>query len=328
MEIFVTGGAGYIGAVASQALLEAGHSVTVYDSLVTGHRSAVPEGADFIQADLADRETLARALATRKFDAVLHFAAFIEAGESMKDPGKFLANNLVNSLGLIETANQAGIGRFVLSSTAAVYASSDEPLKEGSPLKPANTYGFTKLAIEHTLGWYQRIHGLRFATLRYFNACGAVPGRGEAHRPESHLIPLVLKVALGQRANVSIYGTDYPTPDGTCVRDYIHITDLVSAHLLALEALGTQEQLVYNLGNGTGYSVREVIDSARQVTGHPVPVIACPRRLGDAPRLVASSEKIRRELGWSPKYPGLQEIIASAWDWHRGHPQGYSDRTG
>ncbi len=323
MNIFLTGGAGYIGSATADMLLQAGHSVTVYDSLVTGYRAAVPGAARFIQADLADSSALADALASEKFDAVMHFAAFIEAGESMKDPGKFFRNNLANSLTLIETAVRAGVRRFVLSSTAAVYASSDAPLSEDSPIEPANAYGFTKLAIEQALEWYRRIHGLHYAALRYFNACGALPGRGEAHQPESHLIPLVLKTALGQREAVSIYGTDYPTPDGTCIRDYIHIADLVSAHLLALEALGERDRLVYNLGNGNGYSVREVIEAARRVTGRPIPAVESPRRPGDAPRLVASSEKIRRELGWTPQHPGLDDIIASAWEWHSSHPEGY-----
>jgi UDP-glucose 4-epimerase len=323
MNILVTGGAGYIGSAAADALLNAGHAVTVYDSLVTGYRAAIPPGARFVQADLGDLERLSKTLGSETYDAVMHFAAFIEAGESMKDPGKFFHNNLSLSLGLIETAARAGVGRFVLSSTSAVYASSEAPLDEESPIDPANAYGFTKLAIEQALEWYRRIHGLHFAALRYFNACGALSGRGEAHRPESHLIPLVLQVALGQRPSVSIYGSDYPTPDGTCIRDYIHIADLVSAHLLALEALGGRDRLVYNLGNGAGYSVRQVIETARAVTGHPIPAVESPRRPGDAPRLVAASGKIHRELGWTPARPDLQEIVASAWEWHRAHPDGY-----
>ena len=325
MNIFVTGGAGYIGSATAEALLEAGHTVTVYDSLVTGYRQAVPEAVRFIHADLADGEALTAVLSGEKYDAVMHFAAFIEAGESMKEPGKFFHNNLVNSLHLIEAATRAGIGRFVLSSSAAVYASSDEPLTEDSPLDPANVYGFTKLSIEQALDWYRQIHDLHFAALRYFNAAGALPGRGEAHRPESHLIPLVLRVALGQSEAAHIFGTDYPTPDGTAIRDYIHITDLISAHLLALEAVGKRDRLVYNLGNGNGYSVREVIETARAVTGHPIPAIESPRRPGDAPRLVACSEKIRRELGWQPQHPDLRDIIASAWEWHRAHPRGYEN---
>jgi UDP-glucose 4-epimerase len=323
MHIFVTGGAGYIGSATAEALLKAGHSVTIYDSLVTGYRAAVPEGARFIQADLGDATALGSALAAEKYSAVMHFAAFIEAGESMRDPGKFFKNNLANSLQLMESARLAGVKRFVLSSTAAVYASSEAPLSEESPIDPANVYGFTKLAIEQALEWYRRIHGLHFAALRYFNACGAIPGRGEAHQPESHLIPLVLKTALGQKEAVNIFGTDYPTPDGTCIRDYIHVADLVSAHLLALEALEERDRLIYNLGNGSGFSVRQVIETARRVSGCAIPVRESPRRPGDAPRLVASSEKIRSELGWTPKHPDLTDIVSSAWDWHRGHPQGY-----
>ncbi len=323
MKIFITGGAGYIGSATAAALLEAGHEVTVYDSLITGHRQAVPEGAEFFEADLNDSHRLAEALTSRQFDAVMHFAAFIEAGESMKDPGRFMHNNLINSLHLIEAATQAGIRRFVLSSTAAVYQSSDEPLTEESPLGPTNTYGFTKLVVEQALGWYRQVHGLHYAALRYFNACGALPGRGEAHQPESHLIPRVLGVALGKMAAINVNGSDYPTPDGTCIRDYIHIADLVSAHLLALEALGERDGLIYNLGNGNGYSVREVIETARRVTGHPIPVVEFPRRPGDPARLVASSAKIRRELGWQPRHPDLTDILQSAWDWHRSHPNGY-----
>lgn len=323
MNVLVTGGAGYIGSATAEALLKAGHSVTVYDSLVTGHRQAAPEKAHFIHASLEDSHALAESLTSEKFDAVMHFAAFIEAGESMKDPGRFYQNNLVNSLYLIETAVEAGVKRFVLSSTAAVYKSSDEPLTEDSPLGPTNVYGHTKLMIEETLDWYRQIHGLHYAALRYFNACGALPGRGEAHQPESHLIPRVLSVPLGQLESININGLDYPTPDGTCVRDYIHIADLVSAHLLALDALGERNRLVYNLGNGSGYSVREVIEAARDVTGHPIPATESPRRPGDPARLVASSEKIRRELGWEPGYPELKDILSSAWEWHKTHPRGY-----
>ena len=323
MNIFVTGGAGYIGSATAETLLKAGHTVTVYDSLITGYRQAVPEGARFIHADLADGDALTAALRNEKYAAVMHFAAFIEAGESMKEPGRFFHNNLVNSLHLIEAATRAGVRRFVLSSTAAVYASSDAPLGEDSPLDPANVYGYTKLAIENTLEWYRRIHGLHYAALRYFNAAGALHGRGEAHQPESHLIPLVLRVALGQAEAAYIYGTDYPTPDGTAIRDYIHIADLVSAHLLALDALEEHDRLVYNLGNGNGYSVWEVVETARRVTGHPIPAVESPRRDGDAARLVAASGKIRRELGWQPQHPDLENIVASAWEWHRTHPKGY-----
>jgi len=323
MNILVTGGAGYIGSATVGALIKAGYSVTVYDSLVTGHRLAIPEGAKFIEADLSDNHPLVKALTSEKFDAVMHFAALIEAGESMKDPGRFYHNNLTNSLTLMETAVRAGVKRFVLSSTAAVYQSSEEPLTEESPLGPTNVYGHTKLMVEQALDWYRHIHGLHFAALRYFNACGALPGRGEAHQPESHLIPLVLRVPLGQRDAAAIYGTDYPTPDGTCIRDYIHIADLVSAHILALDELEERDRLIYNLGSGNGYSVREVIETARQVTGYLIPVKELPRRPGDSARLVASSEKIRREVGWKPEHDNLRDMISSAWKWHKSHPNGY-----
>jgi len=325
MNIFVTGGAGYIGSATAEALLKAGHDVTVYDSLVTGYKEAVPEGADFIHADLSDNDALTAALASKKFDAVMHFAAFIEAGESMKNPGKFIQNNLVNSAGLIEAATRAGVGRFVLSSTAAVYQSSDDPLSEEATLDPTNTYGYTKLAVERILEWYRKIHGLHFAALRYFNASGAVPGRGEAHQPESHLIPLVLQVALGQREHIGIYGTDYPTPDGTAIRDYIHIADLVSAHLLALDALADKDKLVYNIGTGAGFSVKEIIDVARKVTGHAIPAVETPRRAGDPARLVASSEKIQRELGWKAAHSSIENILQTAWAWHESHPHGWKE---
>jgi UDP-glucose 4-epimerase len=326
LNILVTGGAGYIGSITSQILLEAGHTVVVYDNLCHGYRAAVPQGATLIPGDLHDREALDAAFEKHKPDAVMHFAAFIEAGESMRDPGKFFHNNVAGSLNLIETTVVRGVRRLVFSSTAAVYAASDAPLTESSCIKPANCYGETKLMIERMLDWYHRIHGLRYAALRYFNASGGMPERGEAHNPESHLIPLVLRVALGQREHASIFGTDYPTPDGTCIRDYVHIADLAQAHILALDALASCETMTYNLGNGAGYSVREVIEIARQVTGHSIPAIESPRRPGDAPRLVASSEAIRRDLGWSPRFPDLQQIVESAWEWQRSHPNGYSDQ--
>ena len=323
MNILVTGGAGYIGSATAEALLRAGHSVTVYDSLVTGHRGAVPAGVTFVEAALEERPTLSRVLTRGGFEAVMHFAAYIEAGESMKDPGRFYFNNLGNSLSLIETAALAGVKRFVLSSTAAVYRSNDQPLTEDSPLGPTNVYGHTKLVVEQALEWYRQIHGVHFAALRYFNACGAVPGRGEAHDPESHLIPRVLLAALGRTEAATIFGTDYPTPDGTCIRDYVHIADLVSAHLLALGALQASDRLVYNIGSGQGFSVREVVEAARLVTGHSIPVVEAPRRPGDPPRLVASSDKIRRELGWRPVHSDLRDMLSSAWEWHRLHPKGY-----
>ena len=325
MNILVTGGAGYIGSATAEALLSAGHSVTVYDSLVTGHRAAVPDGATFVEADLSDSFALVDTFIKSKFDAVMHFAAFIEAGESMKDPARFYNNNFTNAMVLLETGVRARVKRFVLSSTAAVFQSSDEPLTEESPLGPTNVYGHTKLMVEQALEWYRQIHGLHFAALRYFNACGALPNRGEAHQPESHLIPLVLRVALGQIEAINVFGTDYPTPDGTCIRDYIHIADLVSAHLLALDGLRERDGLIYNLGSGNGYSVREVIETARQVTGHSIPSVERPRRPGDSARLVASSDKIKRELGWKPQHDNLTEIISSAWEWHKSHPHGYEE---
>jgi len=326
VNILVTGGAGYIGSVTSQILLEAGHSVIVYDNLCNGYRAAVPPDAAFVLGDLHDRAALDAVFREYRPEAVMHFAAFAEAGESMREPGRFFHNNVAGSLNLIEATVTHGVHRFVFSSTAAVYAASDELLTEDSRLEPANCYGETKLMTERMLAWYHRIHGLRYAVLRYFNASGGTPERGEAHRPETHLIPLVLQVALGQRQHAQIYGTDYPTPDGTCIRDYIHIVDLAHAHVLALEALRERETMTYNLGNGAGYSVRQVIEAARQVTGHPIPAIESPRRPGDAPRLVASSEAIRRDLGWKPRFPDLHQIIASAWEWQRAHPNGYNDQ--
>ena len=323
MNIFVTGGAGYIGSATAETLIKAGHSVTVFDSLITGHRAAIPSGAKFIHASLDDNHALAEALTAAKYDAIMHFAAFIEAGESMKDPGKFFRNNFRNSLELMEIAVQAGVKKLVLSSTAAVYQSSEEPLTEDSPLGPTNVYGQTKLMTEQALEWYRQIHGLHFAALRYFNACGALPGRGEAHQPESHLIPRVLQIALGQAESASIFGTDYPTPDGTCIRDYIHIADLVSAHLLSLDALDKRDSMTYNVGSGNGFSVREVIKTARKVTGHAIPTVEAPRRPGDSARLVASPKRIISELGWKPIHTNMHEILSSAWEWHKSNPNGY-----
>ena len=326
MKLFITGGAGYIGSAVAAECLAQDHEVTIYDSFVTGHRAALPKRAEFIQADLSDTKELHKTLSKQSYDAVLHFAAFIEAGESMTDPGKYFSNNLANSLNLIEAARAANITRFVLSSTAAVYQTSDAPLTEDSLLGPQNVYGQTKLMIEQALDWYRQVHGLRYAALRYFNAAGALPGRGEAHQPESHLIPLTLQVALGQRESVAIFGSDYPTPDGTCIRDYIHLADLVSAHLLALQGLENNDKLVYNVGSGRGYSVFEVIEMARRVSGHPIPAMETPRRPGDAPRLVASPARIQLELGWQAQHSGLEEILTSAWEWHRSHPLGYAEK--
>ncbi|MCC6800121.1 MAG: UDP-glucose 4-epimerase GalE [Anaerolineae bacterium] len=332
MHILVTGGAGYVGSATAAYFLAAGHRVTVFDSLATGHRAAIPAGAAFVQGSLADCGALDVLFQTHAFDAVAHFAASIEAGESMLRPGKYFENNVACTNHLLETMMRRGVGRLIFSSTAGVYASKDEPLSEDDPLGPANVYGETKLMIERMLEWYHRVAGLNYAALRYFNACGAmlapdgIPVRGEAHEPETHLIPLTLQVPLGQREAIMIFGTDYNTPDGTCIRDYVHIEDLASAHVLALEALDSnRERMIFNLGNGRGYSVREVIETARQVTGVDFPAVEAPRRPGDADRLVASSERISRELGWEPRYPDLRQIIASAWAWHTTHPHGYRD---
>lgn len=323
MNILVTGGAGYIGSATAAKLIEEGHKVTVLDSLVTGHIEAVPAGAVFVQADLSDQLAMEQVFSSSKFDAILHFAAFIEAGESMKDPAKFFQNNLINTLNLLKTATSYGVSKIVFSSTAAVFRSSEEPLDEESAIEPANAYGFTKLAVEQSLEWYRKIHGLRYAVLRYFNASGALPDRGEAHQPESHLIPRIMQVALGQADHAVIFGTDYPTPDGTCIRDYIHISDLVSAHILALGALSEKDKLVYCLGSGNGYSVREVIGMVEKVSGKTIKVLEMDRRAGDAARLIASSKRIKTELGWKPQKDTLEDIISSAWDWHSKHPNGY-----
>ncbi len=325
MKVLVTGGAGYVGSTVAAELQRAGHEVVIYDSLVRGHRAAVPEGCRFVQGDVLDRQALDGLLSEGGFEAAIHFAAFIEAGESMREPGRFFRNNVVGSLTVAEALVAHSVPRLVFSSSAAVYASKDSPLVEGDPLGPASAYGETKLIVEQILAWYQRIHGLRYAALRYFNAAGAAPGgeRGEDHRPESHLIPNVLKVALGQRDVFTLFGDDYATPDGTCIRDYVHVVDLASAHVLALEALDKREQLICNVGNGKGYSNAAVLQAARQVTGHPIPSKVAARRPGDAPVLVAQTSLVARELGWEPRYPDLPTIVAHAWEWHRKHPNGY-----
>jgi UDP-glucose 4-epimerase len=325
-RILVTGGAGYIGSVVTAQLLARGTEVIVLDNLCHGARQAVPLGAKLVVADNADRAALDRLFGENRIDAVMHLAAFIEAGESMKVPEKYFRNNSANTLTLLEAIIAHKIPRVVFSSTAALYGTPERtPIEETDPLRPTNAYGASKLLVEQMLDWFNRIHGLRYASLRYFNASGAAGALGEDHRPESHLIPLTLQVALGQRPHIEIYGTDYPTPDGTCVRDYIHVSDLASAHLLAVDALREKEKLVYNLGNGRGFSVREVIETVRRVTGHPIPARESPRRAGDPAVLVASSEKIRRDLGWQPQFPSLEQIVRSAWDWRRAHPDGYSN---
>jgi UDP-glucose 4-epimerase len=325
LKILVAGGAGYIGSVVAAELIGAGHRVTVFDNMSRGHLDAVPAGAALITGDLKDRAAIDRVFDAGKFDAVMHFAALIEAGESMKAPEQYFRNNTANALNLLEAVLAHGVGRLVFSSTAALYGNPLRiPIEEDDALEPTNAYGESKLLVEKMLEWFHRCRGLRYASLRYFNAAGAAGPRGENHRPETHLIPRVLQVALGQSERVSIFGTDYPTPDGTCVRDYIHILDLASAHLAALDALESRDRLVYNLGNGKGFSIREVIAAARRLTGHPIPAIEAERRPGDPATLVASSVKIQRELGWTPRYPDLDTIIASAWEWHREHPHGYS----
>jgi UDP-glucose 4-epimerase len=339
MKIMVTGGAGYVGGTVSALLAQQGHQVVIVDNLCHAQADQVPtngESIRFVEADIADRtriEGLFReaTAAGEPFDGVLHFAALIEAGESMKYPEVYFRNNTASTLALLESVIAVGPKRFVFSSTAAVYGEPETvPIAETAKLKPTNTYGESKLLVEYMLGWFHRIHGLRSASLRYFNVAGApetggkgsgIITRGEAHEPESHLIPLILDVALGRRKSIKIFGDDYPTHDGTCVRDYIHVGDLADAHLLALAALETdraaEQRLIYNLGNGAGFTVKEVIDSVRRVTGHPIPVELEPRRPGDPAFLIASSEKAIAELGWKPNYPEMDEIIQTAWVWHQ-----------
>ncbi|MGA3081127.1 MAG: UDP-glucose 4-epimerase GalE [Terracidiphilus sp.] len=332
MKTLVTGGAGYIGSTVAGLLAENGHQAVAYDNLGHGRRGLLPAGVEFVEGEVADRPRLEAIFRSAKeqgkpFDGVLHFAALIEAGESMLRPEIYFRNNTASTLALLEAILAHGPRRVVFSSTAAVYGEPEVlPIKEDAQLLPTNAYGESKLLVERMLGWMHRIHGLRSASLRYFNVAGAPEGpegivRGEAHEPESHLIPLVLDVALGRHASIKIFGDDYPTPDGTCIRDYIHVSDLAEAHILALDALegsaARSARLVFNLGNGRGFSVREVIESARRVTGHPIPAEVCPRRPGDPAVLVASSEKAIRELGWKPRYTQLDEIVRTAWVWHQ-----------
>ncbi|MGA9673001.1 MAG: UDP-glucose 4-epimerase GalE [Terracidiphilus sp.] len=328
MKILVSGGAGYIGSTVATLLIDKGHQAVVFDNLSHGRRDLLPAGVEFVEGELADRPALENLFISAKsdghpFDGVLHLAASIEAGESMVHPEKFFRNNTASTLALLEAMLAHGPRRLVFSSTAAVYGEPESvPIQEDARLLPTNAYGESKLLVEHMLGWLNRIHGFRYASLRYFNVAGAPEGpdgvvRGESHEPESHLIPLILDVALGRRKSIKIFGEDYPTPDGTCIRDYIHVSDLADAHLLALSALESHDQLIFNLGNGHGFSVREVIESARRVTGHPIPADIHPRRAGDPAVLVASSEKAIRELGWKPRYTQIDEIIRTAWLWHQ-----------
>jgi len=332
VKILVTGGAGYIGGTVAGLLAENGHKTVVYDNRSHSRRDLLPPGVEFIEGELADRFALEMIFIAAKaqgkpFDAILHFAALIEAGESMLHPEQYFRNNTASTLALLEAMLAHGPRRLVFSSTAAVYGEPEViPIKEDARLFPSNAYGESKLLVEKMLDWFHRVHKLRSASLRYFNVAGAMEGpngitRGEAHEPESHLIPLVLDVALGRRPSIRIYGDDYPTPDGTCIRDYIHVSDLADAHLLALNAVDTapasESRLIFNLGNGQGFSVREVIESARRVTGHPIPAEIHPRRPGDPAVLVASSQKAIRELGWKPRYTKLDDIIRTAWIWHQ-----------
>jgi UDP-glucose 4-epimerase len=318
MRLLVTGGAGYIGGTVATILLQAGHEVTVLDNLCHSKRDEVPAGVEFVHSDIADRPRVEAVLRELQPEGVLHFAALIEAGESMQKPEIYFRNNTASTLALLEAMHATGVKKLVFSSTAAVYGEPERvPIDEAAKLAPTNAYGESKLLVEQVLGWLHRIHGLRYASLRYFNVAGALPGRGEAHEPETHLIPLILDVALGRREKIFIYGDDYDTPDGTCIRDYIHVVDLAAAHILALDALSTRDKLICNLGNGQGFSVKQVVEAARRVTEHEIPVEIKPRRPGDPARLVASSARAQAELRWKPQIPGIDEILASAWQWHQ-----------
>ena len=323
MKVLVTGGAGYIGSVTAERLLDQGHDVVVFDNLENGHRSAVDSRAELIVGDLRDQGTIADAVARCNPEAVMHFAAYALVGESCEKPELYFRNNVVGTINLFEAMLGAGVTRFVFSSTCATYGDPDTiPIDETCPQSPTNPYGESKLMIENVLKWYIRYRGFRGVCLRYFNAAGATQQLGEDHDPESHLIPLVLRVALGQSEQITVLGNDYPTPDGTCIRDYIHIGDLAEAHILAL---GHNESGIYNLGIGKGYSVREVIDVARSISGCDIPTVAGERRVGDPPALIANGSRAREALGWSPQFERLEDIVQSAWDWHREHPDGYAD---
>ncbi len=323
MKVFVSGGAGYIGSICVECMLDQGFEVTVFDNLTEGHRLAVDPRAKFIGGDLQVRDDILPAMAAEKPDAVMHFAAASLVGESMKDPSKYYRNNIGGGVNLLDAMVEAGVGKFVFSSTAATFGMPERmPIDERTAQEPINVYGHSKLMFEQILDWYGQVHGLVSVKLRYFNAAGASEKFGEDHRVETHLIPLVLKVALGQREQIAIFGDKYDTPDGTCIRDYIHIKDLADAHI---RALGREKSAFYNLGSGEGYSVRQVIDVSRKVTGHEIPAVVEEARAGDPPRLVASSRKIREELGWVPQYDNLTKIIESAWAWHQAHPDGYGD---
>jgi UDP-glucose 4-epimerase len=325
MRILVTGGAGYIGSVVSEQLIARGDQVMIYDNLYQGHQGAIHPHAGFVRGDLADRRALSELFSTYSFDGIMHFASYTLVGESMEKPFMYLGDNITNGLNLLREALAHGVKRFILSSTANLFEKPEKmPIREEETIVPGSPYGESKYILERMLAWLDRTAGLRYAALRYFNAAGASERFGEDHDPETHLIPLVLKVALGQLPHIKVFGDDYPTPDGTCVRDYIHVIDLAQAHILALDALDHGSR-TYNLGNGQGFSVNEVIQTARKITGHAIPQVVIGRRPGDPAILIASSDKIRRELGWQPRYPDLDAIIESAWKWHLNHPAGYSN---
>lgn len=323
MKVFVTGGAGYVGSICVEELLHQGNEVVVFDNLSEGHRSSIDPKATFIQGDLNDPKSISLAINTAAPDAVMHFAANALVGESMENPYKYFHNNVYGGLNLLHAMVENGVKRLVFSSTCATFGVPERvPIDEMTPQAPINPYGESKLMFEKILKWFDQIHGLTFVALRYFNVAGASERFGENHRIETHLIPRVLQVALGQLENAQIYGADFPTPDGTCIRDYIHVRDLASAHILALSA---QKSDFFNLGTGGGTSVKEVIDACRKITGHAIPVIEKPRRAGDPPRLVAASEKAHQILGWKPKYENIEVIVETAWRWHKAHPSGYPD---
>jgi UDP-glucose 4-epimerase len=323
VKILVTGGAGYIGSVCVEDLLNRGHDVTVFDNLTEGHRKAVDQRAKFVQGDLADKIGVSQVVGTAQPAAVMHFAAKALVGESMQNPSKYFFNNVSCGLNLLDAMVEHGVKRFVFSSTCATYGIPEAiPIDELAPQKPVNPYGESKLIFEKILRWYDQIHGLVFAALRYFNAAGATEAFGEDHRIETHLIPCVLQVPLGKREHAQVFGTDYPTPDGSCIRDYIHVTDLAQAHALALEV---KESDFFNLGIGGGVSVLEVIEACRKVTGKDIPIVNQPRRPGDPPRLIASAQKAREVLGWRPQFEQITDVVSSAWNWHLQHPKGYND---
>jgi UDP-glucose 4-epimerase len=323
VNVFVTGGAGYIGSVCVEELLNLGHAVTVFDNCSEGHRQAVDPRAQFVAGDLRDPESVSSAVRSTEPQAIMHFGASALVGESMENPYKYFHNNVYGGLNLLHAAVDTGVESFVFSSTCATYGIPERvPIDEETPQKPINPYGESKLIFEKILRWFNQIHGIKYVALRYFNAAGASERFGEHHRIETHLIPRILAVALGHSTHAEIFGTDYPTPDGSCIRDYIHIQDLAQAHILALSA---GDSGYFNLGTGGGVSVLEVIQACRQVTGHKIPLVEKPRRLGDPPRLVAASAKARKQLGWTPKFEDIHEIVKSAWAWHSQHPDGYSD---